>query len=78
MIQHPQIVAVFLDFALDLVEQIAQLHDDDEASHREKDVAPQQHMQMVQQVDGESGHIETKFKVVGERATLVPRDNWNG
>lgn len=42
VIEDPQVIAVPLELALDLVDQEAQLHYYHETGHRQEDVAPEQ------------------------------------
>lgn len=72
VIKHPQIVAVFLELSLDLVHEISQLHDYDEAGHRQEDVAPEQHVQMVQEINCERSYLKDQLNVVRDVCPLIP------
>lgn len=72
VIIHPEIVAMFLELALNLIGEIAQLHDDHERCHREEDVAPEQHVHVMRQVNEKGGELEAELDVVGDGTALVP------
>lgn len=72
MIQNPQIVAMFFEFPLNLVGEITELHDDDQACHRQKDIRPQKHMKMVSQINQESSKIKAELCVVRHWSSFVP------
>lgn len=71
MIEYPDVVPVFPDSPLQLVEQEPQLHADDQRRHGQEDVAPDQHVQMVKQVHGQGSQLEGKLGVVRQRRAAV-------
>lgn len=70
--EDPQVVAVLLDSALDLVDEITQVHADDQRRHGQEDVAPQQHVDVVKQLDHECAELKHQLRVVRQSAALLP------
>ena len=50
-----------------MVEDVPQLHADDEAGHAEDDVAPEQHVHVVKQIDHQLRHLEHQLGQVHQR-----------
>lgn len=70
--KDPQVVAVLLDSALDLVDEVAQVHADNKRRHGQEDVAPQQHVDVVKQLDHECAELKHQFRVVCQSTALLP------
>lgn len=72
VVPHPQVVPVLLVLALDLMEEIPQLHAYHQTGHGEEDVAPQEHVQVMHQVDYQGGQFKAQLDVVGDGAPFLP------
>ena len=51
----------------ELVENVPQLHADDEAGHTEDDVTPEQHVDVVEEVDQQLRHLTHQLSQVHQR-----------
>ena len=57
-----------------LVEDVSQLHADDEAGHAQDDVAPEQHVNVMKEVDHQLSHLKHQLSQVHKRPWWTDRE----
>ena len=71
-LDHAQVVRVSLHASPQVEKQSLELHADDETGHAQVEVAKDEHVQIVKEVDGDHAHLEDKVNVVDDCAFVAP------
>lgn len=63
---------MFFNPPLDFVEQIPELHANDQGGHGQEYVAPDEHVKMMNEIQQKDGQFEDEFGVISEGTAFFP------